>query len=328
MPASVTFVSPSTGWVLGNAPCGAPPCTSLVRTGDGGKTWIGIPAPRVEMQPNEGVRAVRFADLRNGWAFGPELWTTHDGGTHWARTTLPGFPSDAAVFDLQAANGVARAAIVDQATGQIRLMTTGVGTDEWKPSTTSVPLGAGPVPHGQLVLHGASGWMVEVDRVVVGGARLRAGDWVLWAPPCKDAGGPMTVAAASATDLVAVCDEGIWTGPPEVSRSYFSTDGGTTFTVAGGALPPGCCPDVASASAGTAVVGARAADGSAVLLATADRGASWSTVYRGAKDYAWDDLGFTTESQGVAVSRSSDGKAAVLLMTFDGGRVWTAVTFA
>ena len=44
-PQSVTFVSASEGWVLGTAPCAAKPCTSVVRTLNGGRTWQGIPAP-------------------------------------------------------------------------------------------------------------------------------------------------------------------------------------------------------------------------------------------------------------------------------------------
>ena len=44
--ASVTFISNSEGWVLGTAPCGSPPCTSVLRTRDGGRSWRGIPAPR------------------------------------------------------------------------------------------------------------------------------------------------------------------------------------------------------------------------------------------------------------------------------------------
>ncbi len=42
----LTFVSTRTGWLLGTAPCTVAPCTSIVRTIDSGRTWIGIPAPR------------------------------------------------------------------------------------------------------------------------------------------------------------------------------------------------------------------------------------------------------------------------------------------
>jgi photosystem II stability/assembly factor-like uncharacterized protein len=38
----------------------------------------------------EGVARTRFADADNGWAFGSAMWTTHDAGAHWSRSTLPG----------------------------------------------------------------------------------------------------------------------------------------------------------------------------------------------------------------------------------------------
>src|SRR6185312_2367992 len=50
--SSVTFVSTSTGWVIGQAGtpghCGPPDpniCTSVARTSDGGRRWLGRPAP-------------------------------------------------------------------------------------------------------------------------------------------------------------------------------------------------------------------------------------------------------------------------------------------
>ena len=35
----LTFVSEDQGWALGTAPCSSKPCTSLVRTSDGGRSW-------------------------------------------------------------------------------------------------------------------------------------------------------------------------------------------------------------------------------------------------------------------------------------------------
>ena len=43
-PASVTFVSLHTGWVLGTAPCGLTNCEELLRTRDGGQTWVALPS--------------------------------------------------------------------------------------------------------------------------------------------------------------------------------------------------------------------------------------------------------------------------------------------
>jgi hypothetical protein len=43
----LTFVSDDQGWALGTAPCSSNPCTSLVRTSDGGRSWVGIRPPVV-----------------------------------------------------------------------------------------------------------------------------------------------------------------------------------------------------------------------------------------------------------------------------------------
>src|SRR5258708_5533833 len=83
---SGTFLGTLTGWVLGQAgvpghcPIVAQDCTSIARTDDGGATWYGVPAP-VTGAPDgpAGVGQIRFLDRNDGWAFGPELFATHDG---------------------------------------------------------------------------------------------------------------------------------------------------------------------------------------------------------------------------------------------------------
>ena len=251
--ASVTFVSLQTGWVLGTAPCSSPPCTSILRTRDGGRSWVGIPAPLAEIgvDQTESVRHLRFADVDNGWAFGPDLWSTHDGGEHWNPVTLPGIERVSAVFDLAAAAGKAHVAVFTL--GGVRILTTPVGSEAWEMSPTIVPVGAGPVPQAQIVLQGDAGWLVQVDRVVVGGARLTGGAWVPWEPPCLDAGGSAVLAAPTATDLVAVCDEGEWNARPRAVRSYFSSDGGSTFLPADVPVPLTSTYAVASGVPGTVV---------------------------------------------------------------------------
>ena len=64
------------------------------QTQDGGQTWLGLPAPAAaaEFFPSfpqpagrvaGGVSDVRFATARDGWAFGPSFYATHDGGQTW-----------------------------------------------------------------------------------------------------------------------------------------------------------------------------------------------------------------------------------------------------
>ena len=220
-PASATFASADDGWLLGTATCAAAPCAAIVRTTDGGRTWASIPAPKAAFAAGgsgtSGVSGLRFADALDGWAFGPDLWATHDGGTTWRRVTLPGLSADGQVMTLETAAGAVHAVYFDgSAAGLLTIATSPAGTDAWAVSPTTVELGAGPVPHPQLVLHGTAGWLVEVDRVVVAGARLVAGAWEPWQPPCATVAGPATLAAASASDLVVACDEGLWSTPTGV----------------------------------------------------------------------------------------------------------------
>jgi hypothetical protein len=265
-----------------------------------------------------GVRKVRFADVSNGWVFDPDLWVTHDGGSHWARPTLP-LAGAARVSDLGASAGVAHAVVF--ATNVFDILTTPVGRDAWKLSPTKLPPGAGPVPVAQIVLQGASGWVLQNDRTVVNGARLVLGDWVPWQPPCANpsVGGPGMLAASTPTDLVAVCAEGRFSAPTVTVRVYLSTDG-VTFPAKGTVVPSATdVLGVASPVPGTIVV----ADAGR-LVATFDGTATWSTVFKGNPTLGWNDLGFTTPTQGVAIET---GQSGALLMTHDGGHTWAPVPF-
>jgi photosystem II stability/assembly factor-like uncharacterized protein len=323
-PASVTFVSADDGWVLGTGSCSGAPCAAIARTADGGRTWAEVSAPHVSIVPGpdqgtSGISGLRFADARNGWAFGPDLWATHDGGATWARLTIPGLPADAAIFALASANGTVHVAALD---GQdYRVASSPVGADDFRLSAARVPVGAGPVPSVQLVLSGAAGWLVENDRTVVGGARLVNGVWVTWQPPCADVVGPAFLAASGPTELAAACDVGLW-GTPTGDHLYLSHDGGSTFVESGTTVPLQMAGQVAAASPSVIVVGGSDATG-AVLVVTFDGGRTWTIVARlGAVTIA--DLGFTTAKQGVVISAPSGGPAR-LLMTRDGGRTWRAV---
>jgi hypothetical protein len=273
-------------------------------------------------QATSGVSGLRFADANNGWAFGPDLWATHDGGTTWARVTIPGVPADAPVFALETAAGIVHAAVLDG--GDFRVASSPVGSDGWSVSPVRVPVGAGPVPTVQLVLSGAAGWLVENDRTVVGGARLADGSWVAWTPPCAHVVGPAFLTASSPTELAAACDVGLWSSSTG-DHLYLSHDGGSTFAPSGIAAPLTMAAMAAMASPSVVVVGGIDATGS-VLAATTDSGRTWKVVERlPAGQIA--DLGFTTATQGVVIVGGVGGSAS-LLMTRDGGQTWHAVAVA
>jgi photosystem II stability/assembly factor-like uncharacterized protein len=317
-PLSVTFVSLQTGWVLGTRPCPAGACTVIVRTRDGGHSWVTI----TTLAP-AGATHLRFANLQDGWAYGSDLWATHDGGAHWRRVALSGVGHNALVAALETAGQSVHAAVID--TGVVRILTSPVSTDAWSASSTTVSTGAGPVPRPVLVLQGSAGWLIENDRTVVGGARLTNGQWIPWQPPCIDTGGPASLAAASPTDLVAVCDTGLWTGTSPDTETLASTDGGATFRRTASHLLR--YPSVvASPAPGAVVIGGSTSDNALALDASTDSQQSWNPVFRQPAGGVWLELGFTSANQGVAIYRSPEGRGA-FLMSVDGGRHWRALTF-
>ncbi|MGO8890094.1 MAG: hypothetical protein ACLP8X_41675, partial [Streptosporangiaceae bacterium] len=94
-PTSVTFVGAGTGWVIGQAGtpghCASQYCTSVALTNDAGRTWAGVPAPLTGAPDGAtGVSQIRFLNLKDGWAFGPELWVTHTGGQTWTQINTHG----------------------------------------------------------------------------------------------------------------------------------------------------------------------------------------------------------------------------------------------
>ena len=333
--ASVTFVSSQDGWVLGTTPCGASSCLAIARTQDGGGTWTSLNPPPTSFSAgtaSTGVDGIRFANSLDGWAYGPDLWATQDGGNTWTRITLPGW--SAPMFeDLETAAGVVHAVFLDTQDVAVRIATSPVASNSWQVSPTGVTLGAGPIPVPQLVVQGSAGWILEDDRVVVGGAHLVGSDWESWQPPCTQVNGPAALAASSSQDLIAVCDQGVW-GPasPMGFRAWVSVNGGASFSLLPTAVPATIVSDIPGSLASPApsvVAVANASD----ILATFDGGSTWTTVYMGPASQGIDYLGFTTTTQGVAIELESPicsnsgctSPAGSLLMTHDGGHEWAPV---
>ena len=317
--ASVTFVSWQDGWVLGTAPCSSGRCLAMARTTDAGATWSSVTPPPTAFSPGQGVSGVRFADLRDGWAYGSQLWATHDGGASWTQVTLPGLSCSGGMIPpiqgLDAAAGVVEAVVCGSAGFVID--SSPVGSNAWTSSPTRVGYGAGPVPSAQLVIQDTSGWVVENDRVVVGGARLRSGAWAAWTPPCSAVGGPATVAASTSQDLFALCDVGLWISTSPRERAYVSSDGGASFSPLAARLPSVCQGSSALATVSSLVA---AAGCGADVVATFDGGASWSTVYTGTGTVLY--AGFTTATRGLAIETPASSPVGTLLVTVDGGHSW------
>lgn len=333
VPSSVTAVSTTTFWVLGQAPCASPPCTSVVRTNDGGAHFVGIPAPRAPLATNgppqyaqdaTAVSSLRFADDRNGWAFGPALWATHDGGQTWHQVPLPG-----KVIDLAAAGGQVWALGGDcppnQGCGSFWLRRSPVGQDQFQPVALPVPL-TGPAPAPAIALQGSTVYLL-VNSASTGGryrsTLLVSGDggqhFARRQAPCEqDLGGSLS----AAPDAVwAVCPTGMQ------SQIWRSTDGGLTFAnVRTPTLTPNSA-QVAPARGGVAVLvtyGTR-------VWATADGGQSWAQAQIPANLTSTDSavfyVGMSDSSVGFALLSGPAPNTKTLLRSADGGRQWAGVAF-
>ncbi len=250
VPMSATFDSPDHGWVLGDAPCGTPPCTSILRTRDGGHSWHGIPAPRTAIassdtarhagvgQPKAGqVSSIRFGDESNGWAFGTGLWSTHDGGASWKQQSIA--QAVDRTVALESSSGSAYAVVAtgcapDPGNGcnSVVLYQTPVGSDHWQqvgpPQPADAP-GSREGEYAQLVLRGDS-YFVLAGSAVFG----RTSDQAFGplSQPCTDPGfpyaEPTALAAADSKHLDVMCSKGDAHMGRETQQLLGSTDGGNT----------------------------------------------------------------------------------------------------
>ena len=337
-PVSVTFVGTATGWIIGQAGrpghCGPPDpriCTSIARTDDGGRSWRGVPAPVTGAPAGAGgVSQLRYLNTADGWAFGPQLWATHDGGQHWQQipthglrvTTLEtGGATAYAVWARCHGGGVSFAA----GCTSFRLFSSPAGTDRWRPVPGAGGFTAGGAPSSaQLVLAGSVGYLLPPSGLLQTGTVIPPGRWrratpgLLASAPCQPGvpGQPgALLAAQGATRLAILCPSASVAGPP-AWPVYVSGDGGRTWQLAGQDELPGIPESLAGTTRGVLVAGSSQGIG-----ISTDGGASWRAArVAAAPPGGFRYVGMTTRQQGVAVP-ADPGQHAVWF-TYDGGLSW------
>jgi photosystem II stability/assembly factor-like uncharacterized protein len=337
LPLSFTAVSVNHWWVLGAVPCGARDCLSIKTTTNGGATFRSLPAPPGTFTPatTPPQFSVRFADARDGWVFGPELYATHDGGLRWTAIKMPGVVDELEPGLGQVYAGVfpaapcSRTGTCSARTPRPQLWRTQPSSNQW-----TVDRGAGAVTY--LAVHGTSVWVINATLTRDGyalGMRLlhsvNAGR-TFAAEPEPVTGIVCEYSPVSATFLWAYCSGGHFMFP------YVSANGGAHFTAVGTEAarisPVGCAngAQLIAASASTAV----AASSVSVpklgtpLIRTTDEGARWTVAAaQPSRNGQWSLVGFTTPAVGYAMWQSyAHGHAtAELWRTTDAGARWTQV---
>jgi hypothetical protein len=330
---SVSWVSPAHGWMLGVAPCGQTTCTTVDGTTDGGATWnkLGtLNAPLILEQDN-GVTEIRFADDLHGWAFGPALWATTNGGVTWMRQHPPGGAHRvlALAGDSDAVYAVVTACRINHVChDRATLWRTTAAGGPWTQVSVTLPVSSFAV----LAVHGIVAYAVVQSGELDPDALLVTVDGDQWSSrpdPCDKTKNEFLtdVAPVTATKVALMCVANI--GFSQAIKGVFRSNDNAQTTSAGSITPwDGITSELAAAPNGTLVVTSWGAAGSWIYRSTGEK--SWTTpVAQPDGGVGWNDVVFTTNAVGFVVY----GPAAVypgnrvgeLWKTQDGGVTWAPV---
>ena len=341
-PSSVTFVGIHTGWVIGQASspghCATQYCTSVARTDDAGQTWAGVPAPLTGAPDGAtGVSQIRFLNLNDGWAFGPELFVTHDGGQHWMPVDTHGLRVTSLetvgdrVFALFASCTVGWTAYAVPCT-RFTLYSSAASGSDWAPvgaATTGLTDGRADEA-ASLVLTGRRGYLLAPGGALYAGPVDGSAAWQrAGSLPSSCAVGPgqldgqpagALLGAVNARQLVLACASASGTGSGVQQKLiYSSPDGGVSWQQAARAPDAGVAFSLAASPAGTMVLGT---DRGIDLLPAG--GSGWQTAALagggGGPADGFGYVGMTTSDQGIALP--ADPSAGAVWFTFDGGQSW------
>lgn len=316
-PDSVSFVSASEGWVLGTAHCAHAPCTAVVRTTDGGHSWAAIPAPKFGLASSSGsagLDRIRFANARDGFASGSQLWVTHNGGARWARVRqVPGY-----IVDLEASAGSVYAA--SSKSGRIAIYRSPAAANDWH-RVVGLRAVSGSGGLGIITLYGKAAWIILGDRVY---ASQTGRSWVRESVRCPRNWGIASIAAVSSHDVTLLCAGEPAAGSTQ-KRLYASSDGGTRFSSVG-SVPSGGDGGVL-AEPTTRHLFVATASGATWLDVSSDGGSHWGSeleLHDGGK--GWNDFGFTTAEQGAAIE-GTPAFGSHMYLTWNAGASWHRVRF-
>jgi hypothetical protein len=321
LPLGFTAVSLDEWWLLGTAHClsGSGTCGAIVRTTNGGSSFAGIPSPPGSEYH---VTELAFANALDGYAFGPELWETSNGGSSWTKVTGLGN-----VQELQAASGevyalfCAPSAMTGCQAGEAEtLMRAAAGSRSWQKVATPASIGY----DSQFALSGSNLYLLSSGaQPVLWYSANKGTSFSRRTYPCSAGlGGRAAAAANGSRTLWAACPTGTEAG------ASVSTNGGKRWRAVAGGFDNVLRLTAASSTVALAWP-AQERDGVPpnALERTANGGASFSVVLGTSKTIlAW--AGFSDPTRAFAILEtptSSTTNTGLLYESKNGGATWSAV---
>jgi photosystem II stability/assembly factor-like uncharacterized protein len=312
-PASTSWISDSTGFVLGYAPCAAGQCPALARTNDGGATWRSLRAPAVPLTTVDNRARVYFANELDGLiSDGQVAYATHTGGLLWRRVNLP-----AGEIGAVAHSNRAWYAVVANDTGT-RLVSAPLQADRW----TAVPgVALAGKGRGTIATRGGNVYVtLNVIFEAIGYWSTANGrTWTPGEPPCAADQSPELTAAGGA--VFAVCSYN--PGRGFMLKDLFRLDATGRFAFVSNAPDAGITTGAAAASESTVVIAA-VGGGAAWLHRSSVETTTWDTPFV-TEEPPFADLAFTGSLTGVTLWGGPLWGVATLYRTVDGGSTWANV---
>lgn len=316
-PTSITMISESVGAVIGQAGtpghCGPPvaaDCTSLAGTSDYGQSWYGVSAP-VTGAPDgpSGVSQLRFLDLNDGWAYGPELWTTTDGGASWNQEQT----DSQRVTGLET-SGSRAFAVLATCTGDgqdfaahcsgFTLYSSAAGSQSWQQVTLSIPASKRAGAMGEPGLYQSATLAIASDA-----ADPQDGTGYLLAPSGMLLRGPLDGSAWHYAGQ-APCTPG--------NGSASGTPLGAQLTIGAGGQVLISCDDGGGGSGSFTTAGSGSpSDAPASGTASGGAGTEAKQIWSSADGAKWQLVG-SAPAAGLAMSLAGTSAGALVLATSDG----------
>jgi photosystem II stability/assembly factor-like uncharacterized protein len=287
---------------------------------------------------SSGVLLIRFANARDGWAFGPELWSTHDGGATWHQLPLGG--PGAQIASVSSTSDAVYAVVTHcQPTGcaPAELDRASVGSDSFAPVSGLVLPGL--LPGAALNLIGSTGYLS--DSAPGSGQRFiwattDGTHWLSRTDPCDAAGLVLaSIAPIDAARAWFMCaPSGAASQAPK--QLFLTTDAAQSYQSPPLQAPRGGEGGQLIAASPQTLGLATASGGTSRIDVSADGGHTWTVGFELADGgLGFGDFAFIDSLHGLAVhypaqlydllapaARRGPKEPATLLLTADGGHTW------